>query len=70
MLTVLTREREFFIANVLVRIHVIIVMIGCTGLAPWDSEFPFPCSLITAFLITKSFRATKLLSVLSTCSPF
>jgi len=32
------REREFFIHNLLVRIHFIIVMIRWTGLAPW--EFP------------------------------
>jgi len=30
------REREFFIANLLVRIHVIIVMMRWTGLAPWE----------------------------------
>ena len=34
-------EREFFIDNLLVRIHVIIVMIRWTGLAPWEFEFPF-----------------------------
>ena len=28
-------EREFFIDNLLVRIHFIIVMIRWTGLAPW-----------------------------------
>ena len=28
-------EREFFIDNLLVRIHCIIVMIRWTGLAPW-----------------------------------
>ena len=28
-------EREFFIDNLLVRIHLIIVMIRWTGLAPW-----------------------------------
>ena len=33
--------REFFIDNLLVRIHLIIVMIRWTGLAPWESEFPF-----------------------------
>ena len=27
------------------RIHLIIVMIGWTGLAPWEVEFPFPGSL-------------------------
>jgi len=30
------REREFFIDNLQVRIHFIIVMIGWTGLAPWE----------------------------------
>ena len=29
-------EREFFIDNLLVRIHVIIVMIKWTGFAPWE----------------------------------
>ena len=43
-------EREFFIGNLLVRIHVIIVMIRWTGLAPWEFEFPFPGSLISTFL--------------------
>jgi len=32
-------KREFFIDNLLVRIHVIIVMIRWTGLAPWEFEF-------------------------------
>ena len=35
------QEREFFIDNLLVRIHFIIVMIRWTGLAPWEFEFPF-----------------------------
>ena len=30
------REREFFIDNLLVRIHLIVVMIRWTGLAPWE----------------------------------
>ena len=30
------REKEFFIDNLLVRIHLIIVMIRWTGLAPWE----------------------------------
>ena len=38
-------ERGFFIDNLLVRIHFIIVMIRWTGLAPWEFEFPFPGSL-------------------------
>ena len=40
-------EREFFIDNLLVRIHFIIEMIWWTGLAPWEFEFPFPGSLIS-----------------------
>jgi len=44
------REREFFIDNLLVRIHFIIVMIRWTGLAPWVFEFPFSGSLTSTFL--------------------
>ena len=45
------REREFFIDNLLVRIHFVILMIRWTGLAPWEFEFPFPGShLGTAIL--------------------
>ena len=43
-------RREFFIDNRLVRIHLIIVMIKWTGLAPWEVEFPFPGSLTATFL--------------------
>ena len=43
-------EREFFIDNLLVRIHFIIVMIRRTGLAPWECEFPLPGSLTSTFL--------------------
>ena len=35
------RKREFFIDNLLVRIHSIIVMLRWTGLAPWGFEFSF-----------------------------
>jgi len=42
--------REFVIDNLLVPIHLIIVMIRQTGLAPWEFEFPFPGSLTTTFL--------------------
>ena len=35
-------EREFFVDNLLVRIHFIIVMIRWTGLAPGKFEFLFP----------------------------
>ena len=38
----LPEREEFFIDNLLVRIHSIIVMIGWAGLAPWKFEFPFP----------------------------
>jgi len=43
-------EKEFFIDNLLVRIHFIIEMIWRTGLAPWEFEFTFPDSLISTFL--------------------
>jgi len=43
-------EREFFIDNLLVRVHFIIVMIRWTGLAPWEFEFPFQGSLTSTFL--------------------
>ena len=45
--------REFFIDNLLVRIHFTIVIIRWTGLAPWEFEFPFPGRLTSTFL--KSF---------------
>ena len=38
----LQREREFFIDNLLARIHFIVVMIRWTGLAAWEFDFPFP----------------------------
>ena len=44
-------EREFFIDNLLVRIHFIIVMIRWTGLSPWQFEFPFSGSLTSTFLV-------------------
>jgi len=43
-------EREFFIDNLLVQIHFIIVMIRWTGPAPWEFESPFPGSLTSTFL--------------------
>ena len=43
------REREFFIDNLLVRNHFIIVMSRWTGLATWEFEFPFPGSLTSTF---------------------
>ena len=44
------REREFFLDNLLARIHIIIEMIRWTGLAPWEIEFPFPGNLTSTFL--------------------
>jgi hypothetical protein len=41
------REREFFIDNLLVRIHFIIAMVKWTGIAPRELEFHFPGSLIS-----------------------
>ena len=35
-------KREFFVDNLLVRIHYIIVMVKWAGLAPWEFESPFP----------------------------
>jgi len=52
------REREYFIDNLLVRIHFIIEMIWWTGLAPWECEFPFPGSLISTFDPTKPSYST------------
>jgi len=60
------REREFFIDNLLVRIHFIFVMIRWTGLAPWEFELPFPGSLtstflgMTEFLPSNAFKASRL----------
>jgi len=51
-----SREREFFIDNLLVRIHFIIVMIRWAGLAPWEFESPFPGSLTSTFLEATSLR--------------
>jgi len=39
-----------------IRIHFIIVMIGWTGLAPWEFEFPVPGSLISTFLVLFMWR--------------
>jgi len=39
------REREFFIDNLLARIHFIIVKIRWTGLASWEFESLFQVAL-------------------------
>jgi len=49
-------EREFFIDNLLVPIHFIIVIIRWTGLEPWEFEFPFPGSLTSTFLVFTSVQ--------------
>ena len=41
---------EFFIDNLLVRIHFCIVMMRWTGLAPWEFESSFPGSITSTFL--------------------
>jgi len=46
-----TRKSEFFIENLLVRMHFIIEMIWWTGLAPWEFEFPFSGSIISTCLV-------------------
>ena len=43
-------EREFFIDNLLVRIHFVIEMIMWTSLAPWEFALPFLGSLIFTLL--------------------
>ena len=45
-----SREIDFFIDNLLVRIRFIIVMTQWTGLAPWKFRFSFTCGLTSAFL--------------------
>ena len=47
-------ESEFFIDNLLVRVHFIIIMVGWTGLASWELEFPFPGSLPSTFDVRKT----------------
>jgi hypothetical protein len=48
-------EKEFFIDNVLARIHFIIEVIRWTGLAPWEFELPVPGSLTSSFLETRKW---------------
>ena len=47
-----SRERAFFVDNLLVQIRCIIELIWWTGLAPWEYEFPFLGSLISSFSFT------------------
>ena len=62
-------EREFCIDNLLVRIHFIIVMVGWTGLAPWEFEFPFPDSLTSTFLVGQAPPYTAAVLKVTTISP-
>ena len=52
------KDREFFIDNLLIRIHFIIVMMRWTSLAPWEFEFPFPGSLTSTSLGASQRLAT------------
>ena len=49
MVVSVRRESYTFIDNSLFRIHFIIEMIWCTGLAPLEFEFPFLGSLTSTF---------------------
>ena len=50
-LFIMTRQdTNFFIDDLLVRMHSVIEMIWWTGLAPWELEFSFPGSRISIFL--------------------
>ena len=51
--------KEFFMNNLLARIHFIIEMIWWTGLAPWEFEFPFPGILTSTLLTTESSRWSR-----------
>ena len=51
MFKVIPDEREFFIDSLLARIHLFIVMIRWTGLAPWEFVFPFPGIFTSTFLV-------------------
>ena len=59
----ITSEREFFIDNLLVRIHSFIMMMRWTGLALWKFKFPFPGSLTSTFLATSSTAVVGILHV-------
>ena len=44
-------EKDIYIENLLVRIHLIIEMIWWTGLAPLEISVPFPGSLTSIFQV-------------------
>ena len=47
---IMQRESEFFMGNLLVRIHLIIEMIAVDRPCAMDIQFPFPGSFIATFL--------------------
>ena len=49
-------KREFFIDNLLVQMHSILMMNRWTGLAPWEFEFPFQGSLAPMQRLSVTFR--------------
>ena len=53
---VVKRGREFFIDNLLARIHFIIVIIRWAGLVPWEFEFLFPGSLTSTLLVLNAIK--------------
>jgi len=53
-----SREREFFIDNLLLRIHFIIVIIRWTGLATWEFDFFFPGGLSSTFVQVNTLAAS------------
>ena len=59
-------EREFFIDNLLVRIH---RWFRWTVLVPWEFEFPFPGSLISTFLEREDLLELLTASVTSRYKP-
>ena len=52
-------QRAFFIENLLVRIHFIIVMTRWTGLALWEFEFLFLGSLASTFLFLETVTSAS-----------
>ena len=52
-------QREFFMDDLLVRIHFIVVMIRWTGLALWEFEHSFLGSLICAFVVRQMYSTLE-----------
>ena len=53
-------KREFFVDNLLVQIHLVIVMIRWTGLVPSEVEFPLPGSLTVLPLTLQALGGSHL----------